>query len=105
MSGRGMLTDKIKAKALEMLGHEITTAELRLMPYIHYCAMNNARMDPRRMTDQERVILGRWRERFWIEGGAAAPVQVSKEFYDAMNAILWYGYFGGDEQEADHAPA
>ena len=89
--GRGMLTDRVKKKAKELLGYEITQKELRLMPYIQYTMMNEQKIDIRRVNGEEREILSRWRKKGYIEGGASG-LSITKQFWDAINEILFLGY-------------
>ena len=91
--GRGMITPEIQDKAMELMGLPIGQVELRLMPYLHYCVVNQQPMDPNKMNGDERSILSRWRERGWLEGGASAGgPQITREFYDILNEIIWMGY-------------
>ena len=89
---RGKVTDEIKELAKELLGiDELSTTELRLMPYIQYQMMNEQRIDPNKINSADREILQVWRDKKWIEGGASG-LRISKEFWDAINQILWLGY-------------
>ena len=88
---RGKLTQEIKDKAQEVLGVEITQEELRLMPYIQYTMMNDQKIDPNKVSSEERGILKYWKLQGWIEGGATG-LAITKEFWDAINQILWLGY-------------
>ena len=97
MAKRGQLTQKINAKAFELLGREITQQELRLMPYAQYCLTNGDNIDPNKVRADERQILSDWRTRGWISGGAS-DFQVSEGFWCAINAIIWLGYVTHDEQ-------
>lgn len=97
MANRGQLTKQIKDKSRELLGKEITITELRLMPYVQSCMMNEQRIDPRRINPDERDILSDWRGRGWIEGGADG-LAITEDFWNAMNAILWLGYVAYREQ-------
>lgn len=93
---RGRVTEEIKAVAKETLGIEdISTRELRLMPHIQYVMMNEQRLQPRHISPEDREILQRWREAGWIEGGASG-LAITKEFWDAINQILWLGYVAYD---------
>lgn len=63
MQKRGQLTDRIKEKSLELLGYEITQKELRLIPYLQYQMVNEQKIDPRKIDEEEREILSKWREK------------------------------------------
>lgn len=89
--GRGQLTDRIKEKSKELMGYEISMRELRLMPYVQYCLLNSENINPRKVNQEEREILSRWRKAGYIEGGASG-FGVTKEFWDIMSEILFLGY-------------
>ena len=98
--GRGIITKEIKIKAEQLLGvRDLSQKELRLMPYIQYLMMNGQRIDPAKISSSERDILSRWREKGWIEGGAAG-MGITKEFWDAINEILWMGYVNPTTEES-----
>lgn len=88
---RGRLTPEIEAVAQQRLGHKISQTELRLMPYVQYTMMNEQRLDLRKINQEERAILAKWRSKGWIEGGASG-LAITKEFWDALSEILWLGY-------------
>lgn len=88
---RGQLTDKIQEIAKKFLGREITTAELRLIPYTQYVMVNEQKIEPRRCNHEDRAILQLWREAGHIEGGASG-LSITKEFWDFMCEILWLSY-------------
>lgn len=89
--GRGALTEAVQQKAVEILGREISMRELRLMPYVQHCLMNEQNIDPRRVNQEEREVMTEWRKAGWMAGGAV-DLEVSKEFWGAMHEILWVGY-------------
>lgn len=99
MANRGQLSDSIKAKSQELLGYEITQRELRLMPYVQSVMLNDQQIDPRKINSEEREILSVWRQKGYIEGGAAG-MAISKDFWDAIHQILWLGYVAHEEQDA-----
>lgn len=104
MAKRGLLTEEIKAVSSDLLGKEITQAELRLMPYVQHCLMNGQVIDPQRVNSSEREFLSDWRKRGYIEGGASG-ISCTKEFWNAISAILWLGYVAYEEEpcaEANH---
>lgn len=89
---RGMVTDEVRLKAKQILGIEdISKSELRLMPYIQYCMVNDQIIDPIKVNQEERDILSVWREKGWMKGGASG-LSISKEFWDAIHEILWISY-------------
>ena len=88
---RGELTKNVIVKSKELLGYEIDTVELRLMPYIQYTMMNNQRIDPNSITAEERKLLSKWRESGHIEGGASG-LAITKEFWDIINELLFMSY-------------
>jgi len=91
MTRRGMLTEEIKTRSKELLGYEIDTIELRLMPYILYVMMNEQRIDPRRINQEERDILSKWRKAGHIEGGAS-DLAITEEFWNIICEIAQMGY-------------
>ncbi|MDE2232973.1 MAG: hypothetical protein KGJ90_02465 [Patescibacteria group bacterium] len=88
---RGEVTPLIRQRSRDLLGYEIDTKEYRLMPYVHYVMMNEQRLDPARISGDERKILRKWKDAGYIEGGAAG-LSMTKEFYEILCALLWYGY-------------
>ena len=88
---RGMITIRILKKSKEVLGYEINQEELRLMAYLQYQMMNEQRFDPNKISPVERIILSKWREAEHITGGASGRI-ITKEFWDAINQILFLGY-------------
>ena len=103
MANRGQLTAQIKQRAQELLGYEITQADLRLIPYVHYVMLNDQVIDLRVLNIDEREILSNWRQRGFIEGGAAG-MAITREFFDAMNELIWLGYVAYREQAEDGGP-
>ena len=100
--GRGQLTDRIKQKSIELLGYEITTTELRLIPYLQYVLVNRQAIDLARINKAEMGILSKLVDKGYIidgitQGGRpmlsdGALLCVTKTFWDAISEILWLGY-------------
>ena len=86
-----MLTDEIQELAREFLGRELTTVELRLYPYLDYLMKNEQKIRPAHTNAADRDILATLRGEGHIEGGASG-LSMTKEFYDYINQVLWYGY-------------
>ena len=88
---RGVLTDEIQKLAKEFLNREIDTTELRLYPYLDYLMKNEQRIYPRHCNQADKDILSVLRKEGHIEGGASG-LSMTKEFYDYINQVLWFGY-------------
>lgn len=82
---RGCLTESQYKK------YGLTQAEVRLMPYLQYCLMNDRRLDLRRVSKDELKILDKWAEEGKISYGLLYLV-CTKEFWDFMAEILWLSY-------------
>jgi hypothetical protein len=89
--GRGQLTDRIKAKSVELLGYEMDKTELRLMPYIQYVMVNEQRIKPEHCNGDDRAILAKWREAGHIEGGASG-LAITQDFWNIICEIVFLGY-------------
>ena len=89
--GRGVLTDRIKEKSIDLLGYEINTTELRLMPYIIHVMMDDQRIDPNKINHEEKAILSKWRKAGHIEGGASG-LRITAEFWQIITEIVMLGY-------------
>lgn len=70
----------------------LTSEELRLMPYLSYCLQNMMPVDPNKMTQAEREILQKWRDEGKITFSMTEPCTATKEFWMEMSEILYYGY-------------
>lgn len=87
---RGFL-DESRAKKYEaFLGHELTREELRLVPYLQYCAVNHQQTDRARMSAEERKIMREWKERGFLE--IYPCVIPTREFWEFMCDALFDFY-------------
>ena len=92
--GRGMVTPLVTQTAKRLLNiDDIETDELRLMPYVQYVMMNEQKINPAKINSEDRKILSRWKQMGWIEGGIFG-LAITKEFWTAINEILWIAYVG-----------
>jgi len=89
--GRGQLTDRIKEKSKELLGYEITTEQLRLLPYINHTMTNTHKLNPSKITQKEREFISKLRSEGHIEGGVGG-MRITKNFWLIMNELLFLGY-------------
>ncbi|QLB15857.1 hypothetical protein A6B39_10560 [Mannheimia granulomatis] len=97
---RGILSEEIKQKSQELLGYELTQDELRLMPYLQYCAINDKNIDPRSVNNKERRILMDWQDKGYIKS-PTSMFGISKMFYDAISELLWLGYIVSVERDKE----
>ena len=99
---RGVLTTRIKEKSMELFGREITRSEFRLMPYIQYTLVNTQKLNIQQLNQEEKDILVQWVKDGFIEDGVTecgrpmmserVCLKITKEFWDAINELLWLGY-------------
>lgn len=87
---RGQLTQRIKDKSKELLGYEITEQELRLIPYIQYCLINEHRLDAEKISIEEVAILTEWERKGFMQ--FSEKIKATKEFWDTMSELIWLGY-------------
>ena len=53
--------------------------------------VNDQKLDIRKINQEERVILAKWKARGLLEGGASG-LAITKEFWDFMCEILFEAY-------------
>ena len=99
MSNRGQVTPAIKELAKKLLDIEdISTDELRLMPYIQYVMINEQKLQPQLMNPSDRKIFARWKANGWVDGGMTG-LRITKDFWDAITEIIWVSYVAYRETE------
>ncbi len=91
MKERGVFTERVREIAKKMIGREISKKELRLIPYIQYVMVNDQKIKIEHIDSEERIILRKWKEENFIEGGASG-LRITKEFWDFMCDILFEAY-------------
>ena len=83
-------------------GRAVTRTELRLIPYVQYVMVNDQKISPNHVNQEERDILSLWREAGHIEGGASG-LAVTGEFWNFMCEVLFEGYVAYRERVAEPA--
>lgn len=91
MDSRGKMTDEIQNFMEGFLLRPTSLGELRLIPYLQYQMVNEQRLDPIRINQEERDILSLLRAAGHIDGGASG-LGMTKEYWDFCNAVLWMAY-------------
>lgn len=93
MNKRGMLTEEIKKCSNELLGYEIDTIELRLMPYLQYIVINDKLIDYRKINFNEKTILIKWEDLGFIKfNNDNEKVSITEEFWNIINKIIFIAY-------------
>ena len=92
MTYRGQLNPKVQEIAEKYLGRALkSTSELKLLPYLDYLMKNEQKINPLKINQEERDLLKELKQEGHIAGGACG-LQMTKEFYDAIQQILWQAY-------------
>lgn len=92
---RGTLNADVNLRAMAFRGHGIGPTELRLYPYLVYCLHNDRKIDPAKVSQDEREILKELKNDGHLDGGASG-LQVTKAFYTYMCEQLWWAYVNYD---------
>ena len=85
---RGCLTENFKNEAKEYLGREITQKELRLYPYLCFCAVDCQRIDRAKTTDEEQEIMKILENEGRLVREYPSYMHPTKEFYMFMQKAL-----------------
>lgn len=73
------------------------------MPYLQYQLVNEQRLKPEHLNEDDREILSNWVRKGYILDGVneckgrpmmseGVKLKVTKEFWDSILEILWLGY-------------
>lgn len=103
---RGVLTPEVKEAMENFLKEESTVTQLRLLPYLLHCLMNNGNLNLEKINDEEGDILAEWNEKGFISITETnyilrigdrhclhTNVKIrNKEFYDWMCNIIYLSY-------------
>ena len=87
---RGMITGEIKERSKELLGYEITQAELQFMSYIQYVLKDIPPRIDRATMKAERAIIQKWIDKRFII--RKDPLTVTKTFWNAMCELIWLAF-------------
>lgn len=100
--GQGMLTGKQSQKLTYMLDEKLTAEELLLLPYISECLIHSHPIKNNWMDEDKHRCLNSFLTRGWFtqlekewraqDGTYVYRFQVTKQFWDAMNEVLWMEY-------------
>lgn len=84
-SQRGICTSKIAKK------YKITSEQLRLLPYLHHCLINNMTINPQQISAEEFRILQNWENKGLIKITSNCSY-CTQEFYLWMSKIFFEAY-------------
>lgn len=102
---RRSLTGRCLQIARERIGVTLTIRHLRLLPYLDYCAKNGKCVDEDKIECVTRPgeLLSEYDiyQEFKVKGffDSTQPLVPTKQFYDAMQEILYYSYVLGEKDE------
>lgn len=88
---RGQVTERVKSLSKKLLGYEIEKTELCLLPYIMVTMMDEQRIKPEKINQEERAILAKWRAAGHIEGGASG-LAITKGFWGICSELVFLSY-------------
>ena len=91
MAKRGKLTDNIKKESIKFDGNAITQKELRLIPYLVDCLLNNRLINRRHINPDEINIILKWKSCGYLDY-TETKLTVSKKFWEFTTQMLWMGY-------------
>lgn len=98
-TSRGALTDELKGFYLEKTKRELTKRELRLLPFILHCGLNNGRIVSGNLNGEEIVILESLDEAgFIFYSRSGEMVGITEEYFDIVCEILKHSYLTKAEQ-------
>lgn len=90
---RGKMDEEKAEKYTAFLGHSLTQAEMRLVPYVQYCAVNQQSIDRARVDAAEKALLKEWTDKGWcVCYPFNVPVSPTSEFWQFMCDVLWDFY-------------
>lgn len=87
---RGKYDEEKAAKYEGFFGHPLTLVEMRLIPYVQYCAVNQQQIDRSRIDGAEHKLMFEWKKNGWLD--LFPCVSVSREFWNVMGNILFDFY-------------
>jgi len=90
---RGVITKRIQKKSKTLLGYKIESKEFELMGYMQYIMMNDQHLEPTKLSVTDIPIVKRWTDKKYISfTDNNKYVQITKEFWDIINELLYLGY-------------
>lgn len=89
---RGKLTERIKNDPyiINWLGREITLEELRLYPHLQYLAVNNRKIDRRKISRAEGKIIEALEEAELLK--TKPRVKPDRKLWNLMCHVIYMGY-------------
>lgn len=92
---RGRNNPRAAAYYLAAVERELTTRELRLLPYIQYAVIHGGTVDPRRVNAEELAILEELSAAGWVifkRGYGGYQLAVTESYWQHMNYVLFITY-------------
>lgn len=109
MRTRGVMNEKVKPIVRYLVRYHLgreeaelwSFHEIRLLPYLLIKTLDHACVDPAHISQPERVILSRWRQKKWLSGGASSPIIMTRPFWEVTQKVLWECYAKDDMENPD----
>ena len=97
VKSRGMIgnvREEFKDQYLKITGDTISQTELRLLPYLFFCALDQRPIEREKITNEEKYILNTWTKKGLCRCYPfSVPVQFCNvEFYTLVCGLLFDGY-------------
>ncbi|QAX92322.1 hypothetical protein HWC07_gp070 [Pantoea phage vB_PagM_LIET2] len=92
---RGSINPRAAAYYQAAVERELTTREVRLLPYIQYVVMNGGAIDARRVNAEEVAILEGLHAAGWVifkRGDNGYQLAVTESYWQHMNYVLFITY-------------
>lgn len=98
-TSRGALTDGLKAFYLEKAKRELTKRELRLLPFLLHCGLNNGSVPSRNINAEEITILESLDEEgFIFYSRSGELVGITEKYFDIICEVLKHSYLTKAEE-------
>lgn len=92
-TSRGKITDELKAFYLAKTKRELTTRELRLLPFLLHCGLNNGAIPSRNVNIEEITILESLDEEgFIFYSRSGEMVGITEVYFEIICKIIRHSY-------------
>lgn len=98
-ASRGAINDELKTFYLEKTKRELTKRELRLLPFLLHCGLNNGGISSRNINNEEITILESLDEEgFIFYSRSGELVGITEKYFDIICEVLKHSYLTKAEE-------